>query len=723
MNVMKFRTLVSAFILAALAVVVSPSANAQSPASKNGVQQSAPAQTKPVTPAAGADSQKPAEETKGPQSSSAAQPQKVDRAASYYHFALAHMYEEMMSMYGRSEYATKAIEEYRLAIDNDPSSDFLNSGLAELYYRTGRIRDAVQEAQAMIQRDPNNLQAHKLLGRIYRRSLGDTQAGAQSREILTLAIGEYEALARIEPKNADNHLLLGQLYILNKDLTKAETEFKTAMNLDPTNEEAVTNLAYLYNEEGDSAKAAATLNAIPEARRTSRIYGSLGYTYEQQKDYKKAIEAFRQALKMDKDNLEAMRGLAQNLSNDNQLEAALEQFKAVQEADPQDATASLRISEIYRRMGKLDLAMQNLKKAESLVQDSLEVSYNEAIILEGQGKYDEAAQVLQKLLARTAQADGNYNQRDRNNRALFLERLGNVYREENRPLLALETFRKMVDLGGDESSRGYQEIIDTYREQKQWPEATRTAQEAVKKLPKDKTLKMALAVQLADDGKGDEAVELAKSTVKNGPGDREGYLQLEQIYVRLRRWKDAEDALAQAAKLSTRSEEKEVVQFAYGALYERQKKYEQAEQAFRQVLQLNPSNSMALNYLGYMLADRNVHLEEALTLIKHAVELDPQNGAYLDSLGWAYFRLGNYEQAEENLRRAADKTPTDATVQDHMAELYSKTGKLKLAAMHWERALAEWNRSVPADVDQQDVARVQKKLESAKVKLAQQQPK
>jgi tetratricopeptide (TPR) repeat protein len=723
MNVMKFRTLVSAFILTALAVVVSPSAIAQSPASKNGVQQSAPAQAKPVTPAAGADSQKPAEGTKGPEAANATQPQKVDRAASYYHFALAHMYEEMMSMYGRSEYATKAIEEYRLAIDNDPSSDFLNSGLAELYYRTGRIRDAVQEAQAMIQRDPNNLQAHKLLGRIYRRSLGDTQAGAQSREILTLAIGEYEALARIEPKNADNHLLLGQLYILNKDLTKAETEFKTAMNLDPTNEEAVTNLAYLYNEEGDSAKAAATLNAIPETRRTSHIYGSLGYTYEQQKDYKKAIEAFRQALKMDKDNLEAMRGLAQNLSNDNQLEPALEQFKAVQDADPQDATASLRISEIYRRMGKLDLAMQNLKKAESLVQDSLEVSYNEAIILEGQGKYDEAAQVLQKLLTRTAQADGNYSQRDRNNRALFLERLGNIYREENRPLLALETFRKMVDLGGDESSRGYQEIIDTYREQKQWPEATRTAQEAVKKLPKDKNLKLALAVQLADDGKGDEAVELARSTVKNGAGDREGYLQLEQIYVRLRRWKDAEDALAQAGKLSTHSEEKEVVQFAYGALYERQKKYEQAEQSFRQVLQLNPSNSMALNYLGYMLADRNVHLEEALTLIKHAVELDPQNGAYLDSLGWAYFRLGNYDQAEENLRRAADKTPTDATVQDHMAELYSKTGKLKLAAMHWERALAEWNRSVPADVDQQDVARVQKKLESAKVKLAQQQTK
>jgi len=141
------------------------------------------------------------------------------------------------------------------------------------------------------------------------------------------------------------------------------------------------------------------------------------------------------------------------------------------------------------------------------------------------------------------------------------------------------------------------------------------------------------------------------------------------------------------------------------------------------VLQLDPNNTMTLNYLGYMLADRNVRLDEALNMIKRAVELDPQNGAYLDSLGWAYFRMGNYDKAEENLRRAAEKTPNDATIQDHLGELYAKTGQHKLAVAHWERALTEWQRSVPADVDQQDVARVQKKLESTKVKLAQQQAK
>jgi len=94
------------------------------------------------------------------------------------------MYEDMVSMNGRMEYANKAIEEYRLALENDPNSDYLNAGLAELYAKTGRIRDAVLEAQDILKRDGNNLEARRLLGRIYLRSLGDMQAGTQSRLLL-----------------------------------------------------------------------------------------------------------------------------------------------------------------------------------------------------------------------------------------------------------------------------------------------------------------------------------------------------------------------------------------------------------------------------------------------------------------------------------------------------------------------------------------------------------
>ena len=230
----------------------------QNPSAAPGQQTNPPASAQPANPA-------PPVEAK-----------KVDRAAAYYHYALAHMYEEMVAMYGRSEYANKAIEEYRLALDNDPSSEFLNAGLAELYAKTGRIRDAVLEAQDIIKRDPNNLEARKLLGRIYLRSLGDVQTGTQSQEVLKLAIEQYESIVKLEPKNPDNHLLLGRLYIINKELTKAESEFKTAINLDPNSEEAVTNVAYLYNEEGDSKKAVEILASVPEGARTSKIYVAMG---------------------------------------------------------------------------------------------------------------------------------------------------------------------------------------------------------------------------------------------------------------------------------------------------------------------------------------------------------------------------------------------------------------------------------------------------------------
>ncbi len=129
---------------------------------------------------------------------------------------------------------------------------------------------------------------------------------------------------------------------------------------------------------------------------------------------------------------------------------------------------------------------------------------------------------------------------------------------------------------------------------------------------------------------------------------------------------------------------------------------------------------MALNYLGYMLADRGTRVEEALGYIRRAVALDPQNGAYLDSLGWAYYKLGNYDLAEENLRLASERIGNDPTVQQHLGELYQKTGRLKLAAMHFERALEEWNKTIPAEVDPDDVAKVQKDLETARVKLAKQ---
>jgi Tfp pilus assembly protein PilF len=105
-------------------------------------------------------------------------------------------------------------------------------------------------------------------------------------------------------------------------------------------------------------------------------------------------------------------------------------------------------------------------------------------------------------------------------------------------------------------------------------------------------------------------------------------------------------------------------------------------------------------------------------MIRKAVQLEPTNYAYLDSLGWAYFRLGQYTQAEDNLQRAISRGASDPTVHDHLGDVYEKTGRLKLAATQWELSLNEFARTAQADMDAGDVGKVQKKLDSARVRLA-----
>jgi len=622
-------------------------------------------------------------------------------------------------MYARSEAASKAIEQYRLAIEADPSSEFLTSGLAELYVKTGRIRDAVLEAQDIIKRDPNNLEAHKLLGRIYLRSLGDMPGGNGSDNVLKLAIEQYEQIVKIEPNSVEDHLLLGRLYRLNNDLTKAESELKTAIKLDPNSEEAVTTLAILYSDEGDTAHALQVLSSVPDGARSAKLYAALGATYEQRKDYKSAIDAYKKAIMLDRDNLDAIRGLAENLLNDGQADAALEQYRVIADANPEDAQSYLRIAEIYRRQGKYDQALENLKKADSMVPDSLEVSYNIAAVYEAQGRYDEAVKILQELVKKTEKpTETSYSQADRNNRAIFIERLATVYRQQENYQAAVDTFRKMLTLGDDNARTGYQNIIDTYREAKLWPQATAAAKEAVQKMPNDRDLRMVLDSQLADTGDPEKPLADVRSLLKGKPEDREVYLRLAIMNTRLKRWSEAEQALAKAEELATKPEEREYVYFLRGDTLQRQKKFDEAEAEFRKVLAITPQSAATLNYLGYMNADRGVKLDESLNYIKQALTIEPNSGAYLDSLGWAYFKQGKYDLAEESLTKASARMGSDPTVQEHLGDLFQKTGRLKQAAAHWERALAEWGKTVAAEVDSEAQAKVQQKLDAARVRLA-----
>ena len=686
-----------------------------------------------VSAAVLAQAQNQAQPQPQPQPQTQAQPQQApqtaahldSRSQAYFHAAMAGMYEDEAMNTGRPEFVQHAIEEYKAAINADPSSPQLYSGLADLYFRTGRTHDAETTARQVLKTDANNIEAHRLLGRIYLRQLGEDQnatpATPPSGNVIEQALAEYEKLVELQPRSVEDRMVLGQLYLMKHQQAKAEQQFQAARAIEPESEEVILNLARVYAENNNLEQTAKILESVPESDRTARMEFTLGATYDQLKRPKDAIAAYKRSLELQPGDPQTLGALAQALLNDNQLDEALKQYKDLSAADPENADALVRIADIERRQGNYEEALAAVRKARHKEPDNLEAGYNEGLLLDVLGRYDEAAQVFEKMVDQTSHANGAYTDQEKNNRGIFLERLASVYHEQGKIDQCVAAYQKMIDMGGETAVRGYQGQIDAYRDSRMYDKSVEAARAAVAASPRNRDLKLALADVLVDAGKGDEAVSTAKSLLNNSADDRGVWLEVTQIDIRLKRWKDAEDAVNKADALATKKEERINVLFLKGELADRQKHMDQAEGFFKQALDLDPNNALTLNYLGYMLADKGIRLPEAIKYIRKAVELDPTNGAFLDSLGWAYFKMGEYELAEEKLRQAVDRSQSDPTVHDHLGDLYEKTGRIRLAAAQWELSVAGYARSSAVDIEPGDVAKVQKKLDGAHVKLAKQE--
>ena len=648
-----------------------------------------------------------------------------NRAVAYYHLALAATYEDDALSDGRPDDITRAIEEYKLALDADPDSPELMNALADLYFRTpGHEHDAEVTERTLLKTSPDNVDAHKMLGRIYLRQLGENENGVSSTSpsgnVLDQAIAEFEKIVSLLPRSVEDRMVLGQLYTVKHDQAKAEEQFKIARSIEPDSEDVVLNLARLYAESGDVQHAITVLESVPENDRTPKIEFTLGAAYAQLKKPKDAIAAYQRAEDLEPGDLRTIDALAEALFNDNQYDEALKQYQQLAAADPENPEALVHISEIQRHQGKYEAALASIQKALKVDTTSLEAGYNEGLLYDVLGKFGDAEQAYLSMLDQSSisHANGAYTDEEKNNRSIFLERLAGVYLEENKTDQALATYQKMIDLGGDSAARGYQGEVDTWRAVHNVEKAVEISEKAVAANPKNRDIKLMLAQEIADAGKPDDAIKMASELLNNTPDDRTVDFAIAQIDVRAKLWKDAEDVLAKADPLCTKKEDRTYLLFMRGELADRQKKMDQAEGFFHQALEQDPSNAMTLNYLGYMLADKGVRLPEALNYIKKAVDSEPTNGAYLDSLGWVYFKLGQFELSEDSLRQAAERDQTDPTVHMHLGDLYEKTGRIRLAAAQWQLSLDAFSKSLPADYEASDVTRVQKKLESARVRLA-----
>jgi tetratricopeptide (TPR) repeat protein len=633
-----------------------------------------------------------------------------EKGTAYFDFAMGHLYSELASAYGnRGEYLNKAIEFYKDALKLDPSATFLSEELTELYIQSGQLSRAVTDAEALIKANPDNLDARRVLARIYIKLIGDPQTGKTDENMLKKATEQFKVIVDKDKNDQESRLILARLYNWAHNSVEAEKAYKGILEVEPDNEEALTGLANVYAGIGDTKSAIDMLKKASDKDPNLRSLSALAGFYHDMKDFKSAADTWKRMLPLAPDNNKLKRAYALDLLFSDQVDEALNIYKQIAEEDPRDADVQLKLSKIYQEKHDFASAHAAFNKAKAIDPTNVDVRYDEVDLLFAEGKTAAAIVVLKGILEDKSIEPAAT--------ATLNERLGILYRANNQYPEAVSAFKAASEIDSEQSAHFSVQIIETLRLSKNLTEAKKEADGALKKNPKDRSVIVEHASVLSDMGKTTEAVNEVK-TLMGSSKDRDTLLLIAGFYEKAKKFSEESKVLDDAEAASSNKQEKQQIQFARGAMYEHQKNFDAAEAEFRKVLVNDPDNAGALNYLGYMLADRDVRLDEAQKMIKRAVELDPENYAYLDSLGWVYYRQNMLDQAEDQLRKALERMDNDPTIHDHLGDIYAKEGKIREAIAQWQASVKEYETNPPTDADPQDVAKVTKKLENARVRVA-----
>jgi tetratricopeptide (TPR) repeat protein len=643
-------------------------------------------------------------QTPAPRSTQAAPT--ADRSAeAYAQFMIGHRLAE-------NDDAAGAIAAYKRAMELDPTAADIPAELAALYLQTDKVQDAATTAQQALKLSPNNREANRVMGMIYaamsemareNRPPAATDKGAAEnvtkaiehlQRAIEKSVGESDPVARAT---------LARLYLRAGTYDKAVTLLTALVDEEPGWADGPMLLAEAYAGAGRTADAIAWLES--HVAGNPRLFPALGDFYERERRWSDAANAYGRALQRNPRNLDLKVRYAQMLLNSGGRESAIKARDALTEvvaARATDPFALYLLSQAQRRSGDAQAAESTARRVIAQNSRSPRGYFALAEALEDRHQYQAIVDELAPLVARNRGRTGD----DGLNVTPLLPHLGFAYQELGQHDKAIATFEEARRLSPkDPAVASY--LVEANISAKRYPAAVEAARAAAAENPDDLRLLRLHAQALRRTGKADQGITLLEGALKTHADDPLAYIVLGQMYADAERGDQAVKTLLMAqAKFPADNS----VAFELGSVYEKQQKFADAEAAFRQVLAREPENAAALNYLGYMLAERGERLDESVAFLKKALEIDPDNGSYLDSLGWAYFKSNRLDLAEENLRRAADQLKTNSVIQDHYGDVLFKMQR-------YDAALEAWNRALSGDGDDIDRAEIDRKIRSAREKL------
>jgi tetratricopeptide (TPR) repeat protein len=464
--------------------------------------------------------------------------------------------------------------------------------------------------------------------------------------------------------------------------------------------QAVAMLAQAYTTSGQTGNAIALLEEA--ATLEPAFYETLASAYEKESRWSDAARAYeRAAADSPRDaSLKTRWAFALlSLPGNSGAARARDLLLEVTKANPTEGWPLYLLAWAERETGNLDASEAAARRLMAIDPGSTSGLHSLAQVLEARRDWPGIIEALEPSAAKPAPA------RDT---ALVLTHLGFAYLEVGRGADAVAAFERASALDPtNAAARAY--LPRALVAAKQYQRALDVVRAERQANPKDSGLARTEADALRGLGRFNEGTSILMTLAAT---DVSAAQHLAEYYAEAHSYAEAAAVLKMEigkAEVDRRPVDTSVL-FQYGAMLERQALHADAERVFRQVLVRDPDHAPTLNYLGYTLVERGGRLDEAVSLIKRAVAIDPHNGAYLDSLGWAYFKQNQLDLAEPNLRAAAGQLPRDSAVQDHWGDLLAKRGRYAEAVEAWRRALA-------GDGEQIERPAIERKISDALNKL------
>jgi tetratricopeptide (TPR) repeat protein len=599
--------------------------------------------------------------------------------------------------------ARMARQAFQKAVELDPNLAEGYTALAELAATTppGDADEAIMLATIATRLNPNNFGARRLMARLYTIKSG--LVGERFDPLIARkAIAEWKEVTRLDARNAEAWAFLSDFY----EKTNQPNERIDALTKWIASAAPIDSNFYRRMTGGqvDLSPESATLK--------------LGEAYLRSGKTREATEIFSRAVADDPDNAAAVEMLRRSLESGDAGAAsiAVESLQQAVFANPENPALIVLLAQTQARAGRFDEASKVLQTASARVAESDRVSAGNLQVALGDllakaKRTDEAVAAYQKSLNVRGLDDTEPATDDEREFVIAVfDKMIQAYKNANRPNDVKTVIERARRLLGKSDIFADRQAISFFRESGMKAEALQAVRQLRARDPEDYGNLRLEATILTENGKVDEAVNMIKSllkkkSVKSASGtdsnqesrtfsampqqydDFTNHLFISNLYSQASRGKDAIEAANQAYAAAVGEERRQIAKLTLATAQQTSGDFKSAEETLRQILRQTPDNPIALNNLGYFLLERGEKIAEAFGLIERAVKIDPTNPSFLDSLGWAYYKLGKYAEAEEYLLLAASFDNASAAINEHLGDVYDKQKKPAQARESWQKAL------------------------------------